>query len=413
MKKKIIISSLLIFALVFIFVYAKVDPKNKKNEHIKQTTAVVETESRIVEHIVDEDKQYQHSMMPVDCKTCHACDYPTKNDPCLAACPRTSLITVQHSPSEAPAIVHMNDVKGDYGEVTFSHKVHAEMSSFSIGCEGCHHYNTTGPVVKCKTCHSENRKREDISLPDLEASYHRQCLNCHRQWNRNTDCQECHVQKGKDIEKIKQEKIVKYSSYQHPPLKEPKKIVYKTKQKGGKYVTFYHNEHTQLFNISCKSCHKNDNCINCHDVKIKEIKDGETRKTMTHKTFQQHHDPCFSCHKTDKCAKCHSDNPMSEFNHLSKTGFNLAPNHLNIGCNSCHKSGTYKGLSRNCSSCHSNFVEGKFDHKRAGVELDEIHIDLSCSDCHKNKNFSVAPICDDCHEGFKYPKNIPGKVVKK
>jgi hypothetical protein len=411
MKKKLIISVLAIFAIVFIIVYAKVGPKDK-GKIIQNNVQVKETETKIVEHIVPHDKQYEHSMMPVDCKSCHACDYPTKNDPCLAACPRTSLITVYHSPNEAPAVVHMNDVKGDYGEVTFSHKIHAEMSSFSIGCDGCHHYNTTGPVVKCKTCHSETRKREDLSTPDLEAAYHRQCLNCHRQWNRTTNCLECHVE-SKNFEKVKQEKISKYSSYTHPPLEEPKKILYKTKQKGGKFVTFYHNEHTNIYGISCKSCHKNDNCISCHDISNAEYKGDVTKQKKTHKSFEEHHNPCFSCHIKDVCAKCHADKPMDEFNHFAKTGFNLSKNHYKLSCNKCHASGSYKGLNKNCSNCHKEFADGKFDHKKAGVKLDDVHIDLSCGDCHKNNKFDITPKCDDCHDGFKFPQKVPGLIIKK
>lgn len=417
MKKKLIISSIFCFILVFIFVYAKVESPKKQTKiqkQIQEQTQIIETDSKIVEHVVPESKSYQNTMMPVNCKTCHACDYPTKNDPCLAACPRKTLITVYHSPSEGPSVVNMNDVPGDYGAVTFSHKIHAQMSEFSIGCEGCHHYNTTGPVVKCITCHSATRKREDISTPDLEAAYHRQCLNCHRQWNRSTDCQECHVPKGEDFEKVKAEKIAKYQGYEHPPLKEPKKIIYKTKQEGGQFVTFYHNEHTNTYGISCKSCHKNDNCITCHDVKNAQYNGDVVKQKKTHKTFEQHHYPCFSCHKNDVCKKCHIDKPMEEFNHFAKTGFNLAPNHSKLKCTNCHtKLGDFKGLNKNCTSCHNNFSEGKFDHKKTGVQLNELHIDLSCSDCHKNRNFAVPPNCDDCHEGFKYPAKVPGIILKK
>ncbi|OGU56921.1 MAG: hypothetical protein A2X64_02740 [Ignavibacteria bacterium GWF2_33_9] len=411
MKK--IFNVILILALLSLIIYLSTEGKQvDKSKADYKTTEVVETESKIVETEITTDKHYSNTMMPVNCKTCHACDYPTKNDPCLANCPRSSIITVYHQPSEGPKLVHMNDVEGDYGEVTFSHEVHAQMSSFSIGCEGCHHYNTTGPVVKCKTCHNTTRKRKDIFTPDLEAAYHRQCLNCHRQWDRTTDCQQCHITKKDEQDKVKREKIKKFENYKHPPLTEPKKIVYQTKQPGGKYVTFYHNEHTERFSIACQTCHKDDNCISCHDVNHKQYSESVTKKKKTHKSFEQHHQPCINCHITTVCSKCHSDKPEEEFNHYKNTGFDLSGNHFNLKCNKCHKSSSFKGLNSNCTSCHNNFKDGKFDHTKTGIKLDEIHIDLSCTDCHQNSRFDKPPICSDCHDGYKYPSKVPGKIIR-
>jgi c(7)-type cytochrome triheme protein len=84
-----------------------------------------------------------------------------------------------------------------------------------------------------------------------------------------------------------------------------------------------------------------------------------------------------------------------------------------LACNKCHASGSYKGLKKNCSSCHKDFLEGKFDHKKGGVKLDDVHIDLSCGDCHKNNKFDITPKCDDCHDGFKFPQKVPGLIIKK
>ena len=54
------------------------------------------------------------------------------------------------------------------------------------GCENCHHYNTSGPILKCSSCHESSRKREDVSIPDLKGAYHRQCMDCHREWSHDT-----------------------------------------------------------------------------------------------------------------------------------------------------------------------------------------------------------------------------------
>ncbi len=417
MKRKIIFTSLLIFSLVFIIVYAKVD--NNKAREQKKTQAsetVTQIGNKTIVPEVPNDKKYGHAMMPVDCKTCHDCEVPTKNNPCLKACPRKEFITIYHLPEEGPTVVSLDEVKGDYGAVAFSHKVHAQMSQMSGGCETCHHYNTTGPVLKCKTCHSTTRQRADISVPDLEAAFHRQCLNCHRQWSHSTDCQSCHVLKGQNIKQVEAEKLKKFKTYSHPPLTEPKKVIFKTNHQGGDYVTFFHTEHTDNFGIACKTCHSNDNCINCHDVTLKAI-DQNTPVRKTHKSFQEHHDPCSKCHVQqieNNCSFCHQDQPAEAFNHLKVTGFNLAPFHTNLMCNQCHKQpGNFKNMDKNCTSCHNNFVKGKFDHKRVGIELNETHSDLDCSDCHKNNRFDKSPDCSDCHDGYAYPKQIPGKKAKR
>src|SRR5476651_1581789 len=40
-----------------------------------------------------------HSKKNIDCKSCHSCEYPTKQDACLVMCPRSN-ISVHHSPEE-------------------------------------------------------------------------------------------------------------------------------------------------------------------------------------------------------------------------------------------------------------------------------------------------------------------------
>jgi len=356
-----------------------------------------------------------HSKMAIDCKNCHSCEYPTKNEPCLLPCPRTEMISVHHSPDEGPIVVKLHDIKGNYGDVVFSHKLHAEMSEMTGGCNGCHHYNTTGPVLKCKTCHSIKRVREDLQTPDLESAYHRQCLNCHRQWNRATSCRECHITSADEMERKAKEMEEQRKFRNHPPLKQPLKVVYETSYNKGKYATFFHDEHTRLFGATCVDCHKDESCIKCHDVKLKELRGNQRPelKFKSHKSFDEHHKPCIDCHQKNECSKCHSNNPMDNFNHAKITGFDVSKNHSNLKCVMCHKeSGTFKGLNSNCSTCHNNFKVGKFDHRKVKLQLDENHIELECGDCHKDTKFVNAPVCSDCHDDKSFPKNLPGKKLK-
>lgn len=410
MKKRVVIALFLSVLVLVAFAYSQQKKKEKEPENIKIQT---ETSLKLIEP-VPESKKYEHKLMPLDCKTCHDCDYPTKNQPCLKKCPRKELITVYHSADEGPVVVHMDEVKGEFGEVTFSHKIHAQMSEMTGGCETCHHYNTTGPVLKCRACHSENRIRDDYRIPDLEAAYHRQCLNCHRQWSRTTDCQECHVKKGEDIEKIRREKIEKFKAKEHPKLVEPNRVMYETRYEQGKMVTFHHYEHTHLYQIACKTCHGNDNCMCCHDVNLKKIESDCVKKKKTHKTFQEHHAPCSNCHAQDNCNKCHLNEASGDFNHLRRTGFDLGRNHSSLKCSACHKTpGKFTGLSKNCVSCHNNFMLGKFNHRVTGLLLDDTHNEFECTSCHTKNDFSAKPVCSECHDGYVYPAKKPGKLVRK
>lgn len=357
-----------------------------------------------------------HDKSSIDCKTCHLCEYPTKNDPCLNPCPRKEMVSIHHSPDEGPIVVHMNDIDGDYGDVVFSHKLHAEMSGMSGGCSSCHHYNTTGPVLKCKTCHSKSRVRDDMSVPDLEAAYHRQCLNCHRQWSRSTDCKSCHIPKKEEAKLLAKKMEIEHAKRKHPNMHRPLRVTFETNYEKGKIVTFFHDEHTNMFGAACTSCHKDDNCIKCHDVKMGFLRNSEhpTIDKKISKTFDEHHQPCITCHKNESCDKCHKTEPMTPFSHVEKTGFDLNEYHATLKCNKCHlQEGNFKGLNKNCTSCHSNFAAGKFDHKRVGLVLSDNHSELDCSDCHKENKFAQKPSCVDCHDDKSYPAQKPGKIVTK
>ena len=77
-----------------------------------------------------------HSELKLNCSLCHACETPTKSNPCLVTCPREKIMTVYLSPAESPSVITMNKLKTVedlYEPVIFSHRVHAEMSEMSGG----------------------------------------------------------------------------------------------------------------------------------------------------------------------------------------------------------------------------------------------------------------------------------------
>jgi len=353
-----------------------------------------------------------HSKLNINCKTCHVCDVPTKDDPCLIACPREKIATVYQKPEQTPELFIIDQISDRYGPVYFSHRLHAQMSVMSGGCENCHHFNTSGPILECNTCHESSRQREDVSRPDLKGAYHRQCMDCHREWSHETACNTCHTLK-KNLKDAKQENIQKkYSGKVHPVVLEPTHISYQTNSEKGKLVTFYHDDHTKKFGLTCATCHKQESCTKCHDVnRNSEVK---LKTVSIKKTFEEQHKNCISCHKEDNCSSCHSSTKLESFDHAKKTGWALSKHHIILACSKCHGSKLpYKKLDKKCSSCHQGWNKETFKHTVTGLQLDETHSDLGCEDCHSENNYTEKPSCTNCHENYVYPKQKPGKLVRK
>jgi hypothetical protein len=355
--------------------------------------------------------QPENMKQALNCKFCHASEYPTQEDPGLHECWRKTMISVYHSPEEGPEFVVINEMSDNYMGVVFSHRIHSEMSEFSDGCIGCHHYNTTGEVLNCRNCHEKTRTRENVSIPDLKAAYHRQCMTCHQQWSHEIGCEtQCHLQKGSDIENRRQEAIQAIIGKTHPKLPEPEKMIWETKYDAGTIVTFFHDEHINLFKIQCTTCHSQENCIKCHEKKDQV---DFNKPVKIKKSFEDHHKPCAGCHAGETCQKCHKQKEMTPFDH-DKTGWKLAPYHTSVTCTKCHGSSMpYKKVDNNCTSCHKNFSRGGFNHSSAGLVLSGNHIKLECNSCHTTGDYRIAPTCTKCHDNKSYPAQSPGKRIKK
>jgi hypothetical protein len=382
MKKNLLIFTLVLFSSAFIF------GQNKK--------AAVD-----------------HSQVKgLTCKTCHSCDIPTKENPCLINCPRDLMVTIYQKPKDAPAEIIINKVKDNkdlYTPVKFTHLAHAEMAEMSGGCISCHHYNPPGDVIPCSNCHEPKRKREDITKPDLKGAYHRLCNDCHRAWSGKNDCNACHTLNAQYAGGKKQPIISKDKKRIHPEIKTPEIIKYETpKTNKGKMVNFAHTQHINTFGLECQSCHKNDACIKCHDQR-----DKSNAKPAT---FTQKHKNCLACHDTNnnsKCNMCHTNDAKDvRFNHKARTGFDLSKFHSKLSCVRCHTTkGKFTGLSSKCSSCHGAWDLTNFNHAKTGLKFDETHAEFECESCHKDAVYNK-PDCSDCHDDKTYPKDKPGKLVR-
>lgn len=339
------------------------------------------------------------------CKTCHSGDYPTSKDPLLNPCPREGMmVTEQRSYKEGPEALIIDAMSDKFEGVLFSHRIHSQMAAMTTGCSGCHHYNTSGPILKCSKCHESERAREDVSVPDLKSAYHRMCTTCHKQWSGENGCNtQCHAQKGKGEPVDLQKGLQELKGKTHPLVPQPEKMVWETNTEQGKYVTFYHNEHFELFRIECKSCHGQDNCTSCHPLKGEE----KYKTVKTNLTFEEKHMNCSGCHGGNKCDKCHKNTETGPFNHARSTGWALSSYHSKLSCASCHGTGQIKRLSRECKSCHNNFKLGSFKHSVTGLTLSEVHAEIECKSCHPNENFTAKPVCKECHDDMSWPQFSP------
>ncbi len=354
-----------------------------------------------------------HPVTNLTCKTCHSCDVPTKQDPCLNACPRASMVTVYQPAGKTKNVVTLGEISKKYEPVIFQHRIHAEMAEMSGGCATCHHYNTSGPIQPCKNCHLQNRKRDDISKPDLEAAYHRQCITCHREWSHQNSCVSCHALKNSVQSSSEMKRAKALEAKTHPKLVEPKKIVFETNDKDGKLVTFFHDEHINLFGAKCIDCHQQQNCSQCHDKgNANMVNNPEGMPIKMQKSKAEHHKPCFTCHQNDNCSLCHKDKVVGSFNHEIRTGWALNRFHAKLSCTKCHgTSYKFTKLDNKCVSCHKDWKAGSFKHEITGLKLDKNHTDADCGDCHINKDFSKPPSCSNCHEDKSFPKDKPGILI--
>jgi len=339
------------------------------------------------------------------CRACHTCDNPTAADPCLSVCPRLSETRTigNHSVAEAPGLIVLNKLVNQYGAVHFNHKLHAEMSGMNQGCTTCHHYSPDGKIMPCSQCHGKGDPN-NLGQPGLKGAFHRQCIACHREWSHDTDCKICHMPlegQNPDSGPVDQTDIIGIS---HPRLNEPDKKIYYTDFVEAPVVSFFHKEHTELFNLRCVDCHSKESCNNCHDIE---------KPVRTAKTQEEVHAICSGCHARDRCDRCHDTKERPGFQHAS-TGWPLDRYHAAVECRGCHPTGKrISKLRAECAVCHGGWNPENFRHAVTGLQLDETHAQADCADCHKEKRYDARPDCSGCHDDNRTHQSVPpGNYIK-
>ncbi|MEX1088978.1 MAG: cytochrome c3 family protein [Phycisphaeraceae bacterium] len=334
---------------------------------------------------------------------------PTTAEPSTAAAS-----AVVPSPTTAPVdygpdVVMLKELVNEYEPVPFEHKKHAAMAEMHGGCSTCHHsppsrdadaaaaadadaVPTTQPAVTvppitqdhasdtpaCKSCHPVAAKDANIHMPSLKGAYHRQCLNCHRDWMGENACLICHKVRDGSTAMAKDPTPGDIVGRMHPPIPEPDERSFKARYTpaAGGQVLFRHKQHTVGYGIKCASCHRESNCISCHQ-KIGATSAGP-RPVQPARSWQASHEPCISCHRQARCNHCHYQDgqlPPPVFDHAS-TGQLLDKDHTDLACQQCH-AGLRTAEAPSCgdSSCHREGKPVTFPEHRPGDKVSKPEID--------------------------------------
>jgi hypothetical protein len=273
-----------------------------------------------------------------------------------------------------------------YEPVPFDHKTHAAMAEMWDGCTTCHHRTPSPSTVPanarsntsqanaasipaCKSCHPASVASASLHQPSLKGAYHRQCLNCHREWANDNSCEVCHkLRDPKAAVATTSPSVDDIVGRMHPPIPEPDVKIYRARftPAVGANAIFRHKEHTTRYGLKCVSCHRRDNCADCHNG---------VASTLAHKpinpgrTWADSHAPCASCHQQDRCAHCHYDSDKAQpiaFEHRA-TGQLLDSDHQNLKCGQCHnKLKSKTDLTCGDAACHESNPAIAFPAHRPG-----------------------------------------------
>ncbi|MFC1669516.1 cytochrome c3 family protein [Spirochaetota bacterium] len=307
---------------------------------------------------------------------------------------------------EGREVLYLDNIRGDYRAVKFPHKKIVHNIATQEGCTNCHHHSPPGQYTACKKCHDVNT--DSIVPINLKAAYHRACINCHMTWSQDTQCAGCHSEKGKsDFVKVKKVRK-KYCTTELPFKKR-----YKTSYGKGKYVHFFHKNHTTVYGVSCNNCHQDQSCVGCHYNKDNITAFSPKR---INKASDRNCDKCASCHdveNNDNCSYCHSENKKKDIFDHNSIGKTFTTLHQSLKCKKCHvQSVKTAKLNKDCNSCHTNWTKEGFSHGKVGLVLDKNHNDQYCEFCHY-EGFDQKPSCIACHDkDVQYPGNKPGEKIE-
>lgn len=277
--------------------------------------------------------------------------------------------------------------------------------NFKLDCSDCHnsdnwkvktgqisfnHSKTGFPLigqhktVECKSCHAK------LVFSDTK----NECFNCHLDIHKSSvsnDCSKCHSPQTWLVNNINDIHL----RSRFPLL--------------GSHL-----------NQDCSQCHINYSSlkfdvtgIECYDCHRKNYEMAKSPDHVAGNISKY----CLSCHSITSL-NWNSANTTHDF-------FPLKGGHALANCFSCHKTGTYSGLSKECYSCHKTtydqttnpnhmsagfsttcngchtinvWVPSSFNHATTGFAITGKHIGQNCVSCHSAGYANTPSACYGCHQ---------------
>jgi len=232
------------------------------------------------------------------------------------------------------------------------------------------------PDKMCKKCHEDTQNL---------IVYHSLKITHKDHWDRGVSCTECHARvvhgpRAKNTPSMATcrkchdgEKAPDECGTCHVTLGERKPTAFDPQWVEAHKLDVKQNEDT------CKDCHHQDFCNNCHtsakphDSDWFSIHDKEAKKDM---------DKCGVCHKERYCTDCHEIRKEHALNWTDEHGNKAKVDRED--CDRCHKE-TF------CADCHTKFVKHPDDWPEihGSKAMDDLD---SCEVCH------TTDFCATCHD---------------
>ncbi len=230
-----------------------------------------------------------------------------RRDPALRACPRLADQGVPLGRTRRPPTMTLGTRGRKYGPVTFSHRDSRpdgrdrqgmqRLPSLRPGAARSRSARRATPRRACAT---------DLSKPDVQAAMHRQCLECHRDWNARTSAPAATSSRaGRPVRRGAPRRRMK-----SPTPTAPARVVYETTAAEGKTVTFFHNDHAQRFGLECADCHQQEACATCHGAKAARAGrsgDADAADAPGSPPAPRRTRAARPATRTAECATCHTD----------------------------------------------------------------------------------------------------------
>jgi hypothetical protein len=259
------------------------------------------------------------------CSECHEIDEENPSTDCLQ-CHKAK------TPQEIEVLYAKEPAAVETREIVFSHETHTYMDA---KCQDCHIRATT------------SASSEDSILAPLEA-----CLACHDDKKAPlVECSVCHIESS--------------------PVNATHKLNWEIE----------HGLESKFGGSQCMTCHHEDTCTNCHQIRKPRDHNNTWRKITHGAEAAWNRSRCMACHQEDFCDRCHQNTqPRSH-----TAGWNSGP------------------MPRHCSQCH--------------IPIGPVN----CSVCHEQAPHPSAPpsphppfsgfLCEECHPtpaGIFPPHQDPG-----